>query len=129
MIRPGRTFKNLIGSVVLKVMSPQITHKTDVGGVGLNWQTEAEITELDINPLPATEADAGALAARHCFTDYDRIVIIQWAIPDAICREANRVVQAKKALGRPATTLDRPFNTASMPMRATAALSIIVSRW
>lgn len=29
--------------VVLKVLSPQITHKTDVGGVVLNLQTEAEV--------------------------------------------------------------------------------------
>ncbi len=29
--------------VVLKVQSPQITHKTDVGGVVLNLQTEAEV--------------------------------------------------------------------------------------
>ena len=29
--------------VVLKVLSPQITHKTDVGGVALNLQTEAEV--------------------------------------------------------------------------------------
>jgi acetyltransferase len=29
--------------IVLKVLSPQITHKTDVGGVVLNLQTEAEV--------------------------------------------------------------------------------------
>jgi acetyltransferase len=29
--------------VVLKILSPQITHKTDVGGVVLNLQTEAEV--------------------------------------------------------------------------------------
>jgi len=51
--------------VVLKVLSPQITHKTDVGGVALNLQTEPEVRaafDRIVKSAKAKRPDADASA-------------------------------------------------------------------